>query len=755
TRSILMMGVLLCLVYVWSRRISGQIEKSIETFSSLLEKASIDSFTINPKDLPLSEFRDIAVSTNKILIDRRQVEKELKYSNLLEAAVAEVSRLFAFYDKVEYKTVLQIMGESVSANRAYVFKIQNGGDKISNTVEWCDSETLPQIDMLQNLEIGIFSWWMAQLRNGENIIIENIDDLPIEASTEKKNFQDQKIRSLAAVPIWSRNRRLSGFMGFDDTDKTRVWSESEIEMLQVVGEMISNDRVRRASEDKIAYFGHIFENSINEIYLFDRDTLNFVQVNQAAQNNLGYTLAEFLKLTPLDVHPKLTPRSFSKQIRFLINGEKDSIVFESIHKRKDHSFYDVEVHLQLLNYEQKMLFTAIVIDISYRKKLEIQLQQTQKMEAIGTLAGGIAHDFNNILFPVIGFSEMIMHDLPEDSPIKKQVQAILDGASRAKNLVQQILTFSRQTEDEARPLKIEFILNEVLTLARASFPSTIKITKDIQKRLGMVMADPTQIHQVAMNLITNALHAMEENGGDLRVILSRIDVADTSGPVSDMLPGPYLCLEVSDTGTGMDAYTRTRILEPYFTTKAKGKGTGLGLSVVHGIVKNLQGELVVESQAGKGSSFLVYLPLIIPKKEENTIETIPLVQLTGNERILLVDDERPVIEMLEQMLLRFGYQVTPMDQSLEALNLFGRMPDEFDLVITDMTMPELTGDKLIMEIKKLRPDIPVILCTGFSEKIINGRINNAKPDKILMKPVAKDELLKNIRFVLDKPKLLT
>ncbi len=387
---------------------------------------------------------------------------------------------------------------------------------------------------------------------------------------------------------------------------------------------------------------------------------------------------------------------------------------------------------------------------SERQQMEARLRQSQKMEAVGTLAGGIAHDFNNILFPVIGFSQMIMHDLAEDSPIREQLQSVLDGAERAKNLVQQILTFSRETEQNTQPLKLQLIIKEALKLARASLPSTIKIINKIPKETGMVMADPTQIHQVIMNLITNALHAMEENGGELTIELKETELIEKNLPDPQMLPGPYVCLEVKDTGCGMGQETLKRIYEPYFTTKGKNKGTGLGLAVVHGIVKNLHGEIIAQSAPGKGTSFSVYLPRLIEKGEEKQMEALPITQLNGNEKILLVDDEKPILRMVEQLLSRFGYGVCSYDKSPEAFACFESAPYDFDIVITDMTMPGITGDKLVAKIKTIRPEIPVILCTGFSEKIVDERTNETKPDKVLMKPSGKNEILGSIRMLLDE-----
>lgn len=384
-----------------------------------------------------------------------------------------------------------------------------------------------------------------------------------------------------------------------------------------------------------------------------------------------------------------------------------------------------------------------------RQQMEDRLRQSQKMEAVGTLAGGIAHDFNNILFPVIGFSQMIMHDLPEDSPVRDQLQVVLDGAERAKDLVKQILTFSRETEEDYKPLKPQLIIKEVLKLARASLPSNIKIINKITKDTGMVMADPTQIHQIIMNLITNALHAMEENGGELIVELDDVPLTEKNLPEPQMLCGHYVCLKITDTGCGMNTATIKRMYDPYFTTKETGKGTGLGLAVVHGIVKNLHGEIFVDSSPGKGTSFSVYLPKIIEKKGQNEMETLSITQLNGNEKILLVDDEIPILKIMKQILERFGYDVESYDKSNEAFSIFESTPYEFDAVITDMTMPGITGDKLVSKIKAIRPEIPVILCTGFSERIANSRTNESKPDKVLMKPAGKEQILTSIRMLLD------
>ena len=383
-----------------------------------------------------------------------------------------------------------------------------------------------------------------------------------------------------------------------------------------------------------------------------------------------------------------------------------------------------------------------------KKTLEFQLRQAQKMEAIGTLAGGIAHDFNNILFPIMGYSEMGMIGVSKDSKIKKNFIEILNASKRAGDLVQQILTFSRQREQELRPLAAQIVIKEALRLIRSSIPSTIEIDQDIEKDHNLIMADPTQIHQVVMNLCTNAYHAMEKSGGRLSVNLKEMDLTPEDLTGLDMRPGPYLCLTVSDTGTGMDSPTMERIFDPYFTTKEKGKGTGLGLAVVHGIVKGYGGDIRVYSEPGKGTSFHVYLPVIKTDNLASEIVSDEPLQ-TGHEHILLIDDETQIIDMEKQMLEKLGYQVTVLTSSIDALKAFKASPDKFDLVITDMTMPNMTGDKLTGELKNIRPDIPVILCTGFSEKISKESAGALGVAGFLMKPVLMKDLARTIREVLN------
>ncbi len=384
-----------------------------------------------------------------------------------------------------------------------------------------------------------------------------------------------------------------------------------------------------------------------------------------------------------------------------------------------------------------------------KEKLKSKLLQSQKMEAIGTLAGGIAHDFNNILFPIVGYTEMLLKDIPGDHRFRKNLNGIYTGALRARDLVRQILAFSRQESSQLRLMKIQPIVKEALKFIRSSIPTTIEINQDIKTDCGVIKADPTQIHQIVMNLTTNAYHAMEETGGTLNVSLKELKFGEHDLITPNMIPGSYACLTVSDTGTGMDKNLTDKIFDPFFTTKEKEKGTGMGLSVVHGIVNSMGGVIQVYSEPGKGSNFHVYIPVEKSSAQEQEIHPNTKLQ-GGSEHILIVDDEKEIIEIEREMLEYLGYKVTSRTSSIEALEAFRAAPGSFDLVITDMTMPNMSGDKLSAELIKIRPDIPILLCTGFSENISEKKAASLGIKGFLLKPIAMNDLSQEIRKVLDK-----
>ncbi len=397
-------------------------------------------------------------------------------------------------------------------------------------------------------------------------------------------------------------------------------------------------------------------------------------------------------------------------------------------------------------------FVHYAKDITESRRQERQLRQAQKMEAIGTLAGGIAHDFNNILTAIIGFSELALLQHNLDGTIRKDIDQVHQAGLRAKELVKQILTFSRQGEQDLQPLNIQPVAREALKLLRASIPTTITFETDIANHGTLVIADPSQIHQVIMNLCTNAYHAMRDGGGILTVSLQPVELADMDvRHRQGIKPGPYLCLTIGDTGMGIEKEHQERIFEPYFTTKEKGEGTGLGLSLVHGIVSSMAGYISVHSEEGKGTTFQVYLPVIsdtevAAKGDGKCSGQIP----SGSERILIVDDEETIIAMEGRMLEGLGYAVTAFSDAIKAKEAFVADPQFFDLLITDMNMPNLSGLDLVEAVKAVRPHIPIIISTGFSEQINNANAHRYGVQRVIMKPLVLHELAQAVRNALEE-----
>ena len=381
---------------------------------------------------------------------------------------------------------------------------------------------------------------------------------------------------------------------------------------------------------------------------------------------------------------------------------------------------------------------------------EKRYRQTQKLEAIGNLAGGIAHDFNNILSSIIGFTELSLDDVKKGSALEDNLNEVYIAGKRAKDLVKQILTFARQIDTEFKPLQVGKVAKEALKLLRSTIPSDIEISDNIQSD-SLVLGDATQIHQLFMNLCTNAAQAMEANGGKIDVELSDTYLdSKFTNKYKGINPGNFLEIKISDTGEGISPEHIEHVFDPYFTTKEVEKGTGMGLSTVHGIVKAYDGEIAVESRVGEGTTFTIYLP--VTKKRDNTEKYQSKPLPSGIERILIVDDEPPIAKMASQILKRLGYVTTARTSSLDALELFKKRPNDLDLVITDMTMPNMTGDKLAMELIKIRPDIPIILSTGYSSRMSEDKAKEMGIKAFAMKPLAKENLAVTVRKVLDATK---
>jgi len=502
---------------------------------------------------------------------------------------------------------------------------------------------------------------------------------------------------------------------------------------ELVGERTAElERANRALRDSEQRLRAIFEQTEETIVITDSD-FAVQYANPATESITGYS--------PQDLAGQemsiLVSDDMYREIRDTVT-RGEIWRGNSVDQTKDGAPYEVEASVTPIRDADGRItnYVGVARDVTHEKDLEKQLREAQKMEAIGTLAGGIAHDFNNILMPVMGYTEMALEDVPEDSLLEANLQEVLSATQRAVDLVKQILTFSRQREQERKPVRVGLIAKEATKLLRASLPSTIQMDYRSGVESDLVMADPTQIHQVIMNLCTNAAHAMRETGGRLEVTLSDC-AADDAG--REPGTGNWLRLSVTDTGHGIPAGTLARIFEPYFTTKDKQGGTGLGLAVVHGIIESHAGAITVESEVGKGTTFHVLLPLIeteaAPERDDRSAE-----EIQGEGTILFVDDEATIVNLAQRMLESFGFEVVPFTGSVDALAAFREDPGRFDAVVTDMTMPNLTGVDLTKEILQIRPDTPIVLCTGFSELITPEQSKTIGIREFVMKPLLKRKL---------------
>lgn len=517
----------------------------------------------------------------------------------------------------------------------------------------------------------------------------------------------------------------------------------------------------RGSEKK---YRLLADNVKEVIWTLDLKSLKISYITPSVFSMIGYTPEE--AKSEFSFKKMLPPGSAAKAIAAIKMGialdekkrnhleETPPLELECYTKKMDLIW--TETSFTFLRDEQNQAFEMLGVsrDITERRrsekeksKLEAQLIQSNKLEAIGTLAGGIAHDMNNILTAIMGYVEISLSDVPLESRISKRLERVLNACYRARDLVKQILTFSRQEGQGNVPVNINIMVKEVLRLIRASLPATIKIRQAISNERYIVTADPTKIHQIIMNLCSNAGYAMEEHGGVLTISTELLSIDLESGvKYLDLLPGSYIRMAVSDTGCGMDNRTMERIFEPFFTTKPQGRGTGMGLAMVHGIVKSLGGNIYVYSEVDKGTTFHIFFP---NSQDGSAAESCPSIQVaTGSENVLYVDDEPPIVEMAQEMLSSLGYIVDGVVGSIHALERFRQNPDLFDIVITDQTMPGMTGCDLAKSIWQIRPSTPVIICSGFNDLVDHESARALGISEYVMKPYSKQDIAMKIRRAL-------
>jgi PAS domain S-box-containing protein len=508
-------------------------------------------------------------------------------------------------------------------------------------------------------------------------------------------------------------------------------------------------KVKDSEEKLIA----ILNNIPDLAWLKDSDS-KFTKVNQPFSSACGLAIPDIIGKTVYDVWPEKLAEQLAKDDFEILKTGKRLYKNEIIFDRQNREIRLETIKTPIMNQDGKITgIVGIARDITEKKQMEQRLVQSEKMEAIGTLAGGIAHDFNNILSGILGYAQLGKTNIDNPGKLSRHLEQIIKGSQRAAELVRQILTVSRQYEYEKKPLQICVVVKEVLKLIRATIPAFVEIREDINCE-SIILADPSQIHQIIMNLCTNAYQSMPDTKGTLSVVLKNIKITEKdSFSGFDIKPGDFLKLEISDTGKGMDKHTLEKVFDPYFTTKEIGKGTGLGLALVHGIVQEHKGFIQVDSEPGKGSCFRIFFPVVEKKTESVTPMVSKTLKLsTGTESIMVVDDEKSIRCSTRELLEDCGYKVSVFLNGREAFDDFQRNPDKYDLIITDMTMPEMTGDILARKILEIKPGLPIILCTGYSDRITQDQVYKIGIMRYIQKPLINDDIAVIIRDVLDEKK---
>ena len=585
----------------------------------------------------------------------------------------------------------------------------------------------PEMQSLQNIT-----------QNGSFYCNNTLDFAKRLSEKDKRGYRgvciEKGYKSLAVIPIWHQEKRTGAIHIADYADGKMPLKV--VEFLESISAGAYNRNLIEVSLDPLVTISA--EGKIND-------------VNTATEQVTGCSRDELIGTYFSDYFTDPEKARIGYQLAFKEGSVRD---YELQVRHKNGHITPVLYNASVYKDEagKVMGIFAAARDITEKVRLEKEFRQAQKIQAIGTLAGGIAHDFNNIIAGIIGFTEMALEDVAVENPVHRRLEFALKGAYRGRDLVKQILAFSRKGEHEKKPVSMNHIFNDALPFIRASLPSTIEIRKNIIAKNDIILADQTLIHQIILNLCANAEYAMRDKGGGvLEIILADENVSPDDQHFNDGLkPGPYVRLTISDTGCGMEPDVLESIFDPFFTTKPKGEGTGLGLSVVHGIVKSHDGSIRVYSGAGQGASFNIF----IPKFESDLVDEVEHVESIrgGKESILVVDDEDLLIEMNKQRLGRLGYTIIGSTSSVEALEVFRQEPHKFDLVVTDYTMPHMTGLELARELLRIRPDLCIIMCSGLNEPVPAEKIREAGIQEFFVKPVGKNEFVQIVRRVLDRKK---
>ncbi|MBU1194107.1 MAG: cache domain-containing protein [Proteobacteria bacterium] len=685
--------ILVAFVYFIAKHTFRNVRDNFQAFTEFFENGAISAIPIDPDKMKYTEFEKLAYSANAMIEDRN-----IAQSNLIQS-------------EKKHRLIVENLND-------FIIKLDRSKNLIFASPNYFKLFDKPGHDFLNQPFLSLVQ---KEEQNSVAKALNSLDQYPYASCHEEHALTRFGWQWIA----WSTRAVL-------DTQGR------PIEYVAVGRDITEKKKAEETLKENQQWLQTILDSIQAGIIVIEPGTHKILELNRAALEMIG---AEKEQIIDTVCHEYLCPDQCGRcpvTDPGLSIAQSDSELIKA-----DGTRIPILRTVNSAIINGQLVLIESFLDMQDKRKLETMLLQAQKMEAIGTLSGGIAHDFNNILSGIFGYTELALMNPDDRKKIRKYLQLIKKGAKRASDLVQQILTFSRQIKHQMLPVTVSVLVKEALDLIRSSIPSSIEIQTDIISQ-AKIMADPSQIHQVIMNLCTNAYQSMNDNSGVLSVRLHEIENSDPGFP-----PGKYLLLEIEDTGCGMDKETLLRAFDPYFTTKEIGKGTGLGLSTVDGIVKKHNGFIKIHSDVGKGTVFQVYFPVIEHEDLPESLEKNEELFLTGTERILLVDDEPDILNTYKAILNHQGYEVTTFTSSKSALDRFAQNPDEFDLVITDMTMPDLTGDKLSQKILKLRSDIPIIICTGHHETFTREKAIEIGIKKYIVKPVSLMEFSKAVRDLLD------
>lgn len=727
-----------------------------------------------PQDNNILKF--IELETNMASAPHYNIEKRLRQNGIYAAnqglrkknidMAAVMKAIQAISSEINFEKLLdqlmRIIIENAGAQRGFLILKKKGGLWIEASVS-IDSD---EVDVRSSVPVEEDDALALDViryveRTGEPVVIHRIDGSNL--FHDEFKLSEKRPISLLCMPIF-RKEKTTGVLYLENNLAKNVFTKERVKFLNILLAQASISLenallyknlkkeviVRRKAEQKMLHLATAVEQAAEGIIITE-DGGGIRYVNSAFEHITGYASKDLIGLNIRDFTPiREDQAGFKKMWRSLATRKKWKGHFRF--QRKDSELIDMDVVVSPIRYDEDSpnSYVGIFRDATHEIKMERAFRQAQKMEAIGTLAGGIAHEFNNILAVIMGYTELATFQTPPESPIHPHLNQVIDSTQRAKALVSQILAFSRQTDQEVRPFQPYLVVKEALKLLRASLPSTIKIQSEIEETTGYVEADPTQINQVVMNLCTNAAQAMKD-GGELMVRLENYTVDKINQHrYPELSRGPFLQLIVRDTGDGISRGIIEKIFDPFFTTKEPGEGAGMGLAMVHGIVKRCEGAVRVESEPGQGTEIRILLPKYRGESVKAT-ETESGDIVTGRERVMFIDDEKTLCTLAEEGLQRIGYQVHLETDSTEALKAFKQHPEKFDLVITDQTMPHLTGIELSRELIKIRPDIPIILYSGRVDEISSEVAEEAGIRAFLSKPLMLKQLSEAIRQILDDP----